>query len=193
LQCPADQCQLWPCNATTDRVCGACPNLIRESLTIANLTLQACACSSGALTDSLGALYDTPVLPIACTSGGSTIACENFTCPCTASRRLLAVDIAQLLVVYQAARRDVSIESATKAIRSIIPNALVQEKTVDTLETNALVWTADLANRSGSLVAIVVGVVVFALAVAVSSYYCFKKKRASSKTIDIPITKNRDS
>ena len=170
------QCQIHACNATSDSVCGACPNVVRETLSISNLTLQTCACSGGAIVAKLGALYGTRLLPVSCSSGGSTIVCENFTCPCAAARRMLSVETTQLSFVYQAALRDVSIENATRIVREVVPDAQVQEKTTETLPKNDMTWSKELYVGSNTMIALtVVGGVVFVV-VLILIYCCCKRK-----------------
>ena len=183
-----DQCQIHACNATSDSVCGACPNVVRETLAIANLTLQTCACSSGAITRSLSTLYDTRLLPVSCSSGGSTIVCENFTCPCAAARRMLSVETAQLSFVYQAAQRVVSVETVTQAVQKVVPDAQVQDKITETLQMTELKWSEGMyAGSQNMIIVTVVGVVVFLAVVTLICCCCCKK----SKQIDplkIPVS-----
>ena len=177
------ECELHPCNATSDSVCGVCPNVVRESLAIANLTLRACACSSDAITRSLSTLYDTRLLPVSCSSGGSTIVCENFTCPCAAARRLLSVETTQLSFVYQAARRDVSIENVTQAVQEVVPDAQVQDKTTETLPTNDMTWSDNIVvSGPDTVIGLVVAAVIVVLMALAAGYFICKMKKKKPKT-----------
>jgi hypothetical protein len=127
--------------------------VVRETLTVGNLTLQACACAGGMMASTLGSVYGTQVLMLACELGEFVIACENFTCPCNASRRLLqAAEAVKVVYVYRAAPIEVVLlDSLTKAIRIAVPDAFVQDRVATVLPTNSLDYDQTLRTQSAGL------------------------------------------
>ena len=150
--CGSGLCESSNCTAFADRTCETCPAVVRETLAVGNLTLQACACASGMMASTLGSVYGTQVLMLACESGEYVIACENYTCPCNASRRLLQADQpVKVVYVYRAAPIDVVLEALTKAIRVAVPDAFVQDKVATVLPTNLLNYDPTLRTLSEGL------------------------------------------
>jgi hypothetical protein len=148
--CAPGLCETSPCTPFSNTVCGQCPVLVRESLAISNLTISTCTCTSTNLVAELSAIYKTQVLPIACESGGSTIQCVNFKCPCSAARRLLATESTKFIVVYQSAPKTTDTEIISRAIQRVLPGAQVMEKTTTLLEQKILAWDNALVTYAPS-------------------------------------------
>jgi hypothetical protein len=70
------------------------PVVVRDTLTVSNVTLEQCACSANNLNGRLSAALGSSTYIISCAQGDSVVLCTNFTCPCnaTARRRLLQQD-----------------------------------------------------------------------------------------------------
>jgi hypothetical protein len=131
------------------------------------------------MASTLGSVYGTQVLMLACESGESVIACENFTCPCNASRRLLqAADAVKVVYVYLAAPIEVVLlDSLTKAIQAAVPNAFVQGREATVLPTNLLDYDPTLRTQGGGLpllwIFVACGVVVI---VVVAMCFCCRRR-----------------
>jgi len=67
---------------------------------VANLTLTECACRANDINARLSAEFNTDVYVVSCEQGGTTVLCENFTCPCSTSRRLLQADDNSTIMNY---------------------------------------------------------------------------------------------
>jgi len=95
---------------------------------------------------------------------------------------MLSVETTQLSFVYQAARRDVSIENATQVVQEVVPNAQVQEKTTEILSKTELTWSEELYVGSNTMIALtVVGGVVFVV-VLILIYCCCCRKKSGEQT-----------
>jgi hypothetical protein len=117
---------------------------VRESLSVANLTLYMCTCSAALMAAELSSLYGTNVYTIACESGGSVISCADFKCPCTAARRLLQTVNTQYVIVYQSTPKEADTRSISSAIQKVVPTAQVTEKVATVLQTTVVAWDPEL-------------------------------------------------
>ena len=138
----------------------------RETLTVANLTISQCLCSSAQVAAQLSVLYQTTVLVVSCATDTSTTECTNYVCPCTGSRRrLLQIDVTKYTLVYKRVLDQVKPAAITKAIQTVIPTAAVTATQSEQLGATTLDWesvmTPDMTGGAvaGFLVLVAIAVI----------------------------------
>jgi hypothetical protein len=137
--------------------------IVRETLSIANMSLHQCACASGRMAAEIGLAYGTQVFPVSCEVAESSILCVNFTCPCVVSRRLLQANATQYKYVRKSTPKTVSVEQLAVAVRLAVPAARVMAVDVVKMDTTVIKWDDDLgmpALLQGFLVVIVFVIVI---------------------------------
>jgi len=139
----------------------------RETLTVANLTMLQCLCSSSQVAAELSVLYQTTVLVVSCATNTSTTECTNYVCPCTGNRRrLLQIDVTKYTLVYKRVLNQVKTSEITRAIQTVIPTAAVTATKSEQLGVTTLDWKSVTApDITGGVVAgvfvVIVGISVF--------------------------------
>ena len=117
------------------------PAVTRETLSISNITLPQCLCSSVQVAAELSTLYKTPVYVVACETADTQTICENFKCPCSAARRLLQADTTNYQLVYQTATvQNLTSQQLTPYIQKVLPMAVVQERAVSVIAGTSIAW-----------------------------------------------------
>ena len=162
----------------------------RETLTVANLTISQCLCSSSQVAAQLSVLYQTTVLVVSCATDASTVECTNYVCPCTGNRRrLLQLDVTKYIVAFKRSVEKPAIASSaiTKAIQTVIPTAVVTETASEILSTTTLTWTSVTSTRGDPTGPIAVG---FFFVLAVCAGYAWSRTRpVKARIINLPIDK----
>lgn len=123
------------------------PVVVRETLTVSNVTVQQCACSANDLNGRLSSALGTPTYIISCVQGDAVVLCTNFTCPCnaTARRRLLQQQDPTTQINYVSKALPSAPPPTTQAIQAAIQPVLAQAVVVsvaerETLPTNEITW-----------------------------------------------------
>ena len=158
--------------------------VIRETLTVENMTIAQCTCSSSKVASEFSAEYGTVVYVLSCENGLVLVECVNFTCPCTSARRLLLDSTTtQYKFVHQNAIYAPNITQLLAAIRRAIPNAHVQSRSTETLDVTSIVWSSALAtwmpaSDSPPSLALPLAIVAVALAVLAGIVIYFNRQTA---------------
>jgi hypothetical protein len=158
------------------------PVVVRDTLTVSNVSLEQCACSANDLNGRLSAALGYPTFIISCTQGDTVVLCTNFTCPCnaTARRRLLQQDPTTQInyvskappsappptpQVIQAAIQPVLTQAVVLSVadREVLPTRNI------TWDTTVLLFkrVAEEANFASTMVVIVVVIVFIAIVGAI--------------------------
>ena len=160
----------------------------RETLTVANLTISQCLCSSAQVAAQLSKLYGTTVLVVSCATDTVTTECTDYVCPCTGNRRrLLQVDVTMYTVAFKRSveKPTIAASAITKAIQAVIPTAVVTATASEVLDTTSLAWTSVKETASDSTGLVILG---FALVLAASIGFAWSRtKRVKARIINLPI------
>jgi hypothetical protein len=149
--------------------------VVRDTLTVSNVTLQQCACSANDLNGRLSAALGSATYIISCAQGDSVVLCTNFLCPCnaTARRRLLQQDpTTQINYVSKAppSAPPPTPQAIQAAIQPVLKQAVVVSVAErEVLPTQNITWDTTVllfkraAEQAGfaSTVVVIIAVIVF--------------------------------
>ena len=175
------------CSATADTVCTSLVVLppgttryatiyytrepIKETITVANMTLSQCACAFQMISMALGNLYMANVFLLSCTSGTTTIECPNYVCPCSTGRWLLQADAVQVTLVYFR----YSQQQITNTLRTLWMQRVISDSVV--VSSNEVVLNVKTTNYDEVAPSSFMGMLISIMAAITCAACCWKFSR----------------
>jgi hypothetical protein len=173
------------------------PIVVRDTLTVSQVTVQECACRANDLNQRLSGALGSPTFIISCEQGDVVVLCTNFTCPCTsgARRRLLQAADTQINYVVKVPPTNPAptpqlIQAAIQPVlaRAVVVSVAAREvlpTTTITWDQTVLLFKRAADDASAATVGVVVAVVIVFIAIVATAIgvgvYCCTKQPAPPK------------